>query len=179
MHILDIAENAVSAGADLIQIRIEADTQSDSLTVSIDDNGCGMSQEMLERVHSPFTTSRTTRDVGLGIPLFAASCEKTGGHLSMTSAQGIGTKVTAHYRYTHIDRPPLGNVAETICTLTLMNPNIDFVFEAAKTNEEFVYDTREIKATLDGLPITHPDVLVFIRGFLQEGTTQIFGGYEI
>ena len=167
LHILDIVENAVSAGADLINIDVEADTHKDVLSVSIEDNGCGMSPEMLARVRSPFTTTRTTRNVGLGIPLFAASCEKTGGHLDITSAQDVGTKIAAHYGYAHIDRPPLGDIAETLYTLTLLNPDIDFVFRAAKADEEFVYDTREIKATLDGLPITHPDVLVFIRGFPQ------------
>jgi len=178
LHILDIVENAISAGADLITIDMSVDEAGDQLAISVGDNGRGMSKEMLERVRSPFTTSRTTRDVGLGIPLFAASCEKADGHLRITSKKDVGTQVTAKYRYSHIDRPPLGDIAETLYTLTLLNPNIDFALSASKSGERFVYDTREIKATLDGLPITHPDVLSFIKGFLKEGAMQIFGGYE-
>jgi len=179
LHILDIVENSVRAKADLIEISMALDKMKDTLTVSIADNGHGMSEEMLLRVRSPFTTSRTTRNVGLGIPLFAASCEKTGGSLDLTSTVNVGTTVVATYRYSHIDRPPLGDIAETVYTLTLLNPDIDFALTAKNADDAFVYDTREIKATLDGLPITHPNVLGFIREFLQDGIKQIFGGYEI
>ena len=177
LHILDIAENSIRAGASLISISIRMDLCRDTLSVEIDDNGCGMSREMLERVKSPFTTSRTTRKVGLGIPLFAAGCENTGGNLDIWSQPGIGTKLTAVYRNSHIDRPPLGNLAETVCMLTLMNPEIDFVFTAQK-DETFGYDTREIKMTLNGLPITQPEVVKFIGEYLSEGTEQVFGGEE-
>jgi signal transduction histidine kinase len=179
LHILDIVENSVRAKADLIKISMTLDKAQDTLTVSIADNGHGMSKEMLLRVKSPFTTSRTTRNVGLGIPLFTASCEKTGGRLDITSTLDVGTTVVALYRYSHIDRPPLGDIAETIYTLTLLNPDIDFVLTVKDADNVFVYDTREIKTTLEGLPITHPNVLSFIREFLQDGIMQIFGGYEI
>ncbi|MDD5017068.1 MAG: ATP-binding protein [Eubacteriales bacterium] len=177
MHILDIAENAVSAKADLINISVIVDEKRDELLVIIEDNGIGMSKDLLDKVKSPFTTSRTTREFGLGIPLFTASCENTGGSLDVISEPGLGTKLTARYQYSHIDRPPLGDIAETLYSLTLMNPGIDFVFSARKS-ESFLYDTRELKTTLDGLPITHPEVLSFIPGFLQEGITQVFGGND-
>ncbi|MGI5849554.1 MAG: ATP-binding protein [Christensenellales bacterium] len=178
LHILDIAENSVRAKANLIQISVVIDSDIDMLTVIIEDNGCGMDQEMLKNVKSPFATSRTTRKVGLGIPLFKASCVNTGGDLDIISSPGMGTTLKAEYNYSHIDRPPLGDIAETIFTLTLLNPQIDFVF-SAKKDESFIYDTRQIKAAIEGVPITQPDVLEFIRGFLQEGITQVFGGNEI
>lgn len=178
LHILDIAENSIRARAGLISIEVLIDEAKDELKVSIDDDGCGMDGEMLLKVKSPFATSRTTRSVGLGIPLFTASCENTGGRLEITSSPGCGTSLTATYKYSHIDRPPMGDMAETICTLTLLNPTIDFVF-SAKRDETFLYDTREIKAALDGLPITHPDALKFLHGFLQEGIEQVLGGNEI
>jgi anti-sigma regulatory factor (Ser/Thr protein kinase) len=175
LHILDIAENSVRAGASLIRIVVAIDQAQDTLTVVIEDNGCGMSREMMDRVKSPFTTSRTTRKVGLGIPLFAAGCENTGGSLDIESAPGEGTKLTAVYRNSHIDRPPLGDIAQTVCALVLMNPEIDFDF-TARRDEAFAFDTREIKKTLDGLPITQPEVVTFLREFLSEGTEIVFGG---
>lgn len=178
MHILDIAQNAIRAKADLITIKVKIDDQNDVLTVRIEDNGCGMSDEMLESVRNPFTTTRTTRNVGLGIPLFAASCEKTQRKLSIDSQLDVGTILTAQYAFSHIDRPPVGDIAQTIYTLTIMNPNIDFVLTVQR-NEAFEFDTRQIKQTLDGVPITTPDVSAFINGFLQEGIEQVFGGSNI
>lgn len=178
MHILDITENSIRAKADLIKIDISVDQDKDLLTIAIEDNGIGMDKEMIDRVKSPFTTSRTVRSVGLGIPLFEASCEKTGHHIDIISSLGIGTTLTAKYQYSHIDRPPLGDLAETMYTLTLLNPQIDFVL-TAKKDEVFSYDTREIKKTLDGVPITTPEVLNFINGFLHEGIEQVFGGNEL
>lgn len=178
LHILDIAENSIRAGSTLISISMAVDKANDDLVIMIDDNGSGMSKEMLEHVKSPFTTSRTTRKVGLGIPLLTASCEASGGHLDIASEPGKGTKLTAHLGYSHIDRPPLGDIAETLATLTIMNPSIDFAF-SANSVEVFEYDTRQIKATLGEVPVTHPDVMAFIREYLQEGIQQVFGGNEI
>ncbi len=178
MHILDIVENSLRAGASLIRIDMMIDKQSDTLTITIEDNGSGMSKEMLERVRSPFTTTLTTRKVGLGIPLFAAGCENTGGHMDIESVLGQGTTLTAVYGFSHIDRPPLGNIAESVSALVLANPDVDFVF-SAKNDETFEFDTRAIKATLDGVAITEPAVMSFIREYLEEGTMQVFGGQDI
>ncbi len=178
LHILDIVENSIRAGSSLVVISVSVDKANDDLSIVIDDNGIGMSKEMLERVKSPFTTSRTTRKIGLGIPLFTASCEATGGHLEITSEPGKGTKLTAHLRLQHIDRPPFGDIAETLATLTIMNPSIDFAF-SANSGEVFEYDTRQIKATLGDVPVTNPQVMAFIREYLQEGIQQVFGGNEI
>jgi hypothetical protein len=178
LHILDIAENSIRAGSSLVRIDMSIDKAKDDLIIVIDDNGSGMSKEMLERVKSPFTTSRTTRKVGLGIPLFVASCEITGGRLDIDSEPGKGTKLIARLKFSHIDRPPLGDIAETIAMLTILNPAIDFAF-TAKYDEVFEYDTRQFKATLGDVPITNPDVMVFIREYLQEGIKQVFGGNEL
>ncbi len=177
LHILDIAENSLRAGASLIAVDVRIDQANDTLTVEIDDNGCGMSKEMVQRVKSPFTTSRTTRNVGLGISLFAAGCESTGGSLEIESEPGVGTKLKAAYRNSHIDRPPLGDIAGTISALVITNPEIDFVFTAEK-DDTFEFDTREVKATLGEVPITEPEVINFIRDYLSEGTKQVFGGEQ-
>ncbi len=178
LHILDIAQNSIRAGASLIDIGVTIDENKDLLTVTVEDNGNGMSPEMLKKALNPFTTSRTERNVGLGIPLFAASCERTGETLQMDSVQGAGTKLCAKYKRSHIDRPPLGDIAQTIYTLTIMNPELDLVFRAGKTSR-YVYDTRQIKRTLGEVPITNGDVQEFIGEYLNEGITEVFGGKEI
>lgn len=177
MHILDIAQNSISADASLIDIEVSIDENKDLLTITVKDNGKGMSKEMLQKVRSPFATSRTTRKVGLGIPLFAASCERTGKSLEIESEPGVGTTLTALYQYSHIDRPPMGDLSETMYTLTIMNPDLDFVFRAAKESE-FVYDTRLIKKTLGSVPVTNNDVQQFIVEYLNEGIIGIFGGKD-
>ena len=68
LNILDIVENSVKAGATLTEILIEE--SSDILTITVKDDGCGMSDEIEKQVTDPFYTTRTTRKVGLGIPLF-------------------------------------------------------------------------------------------------------------
>lgn len=178
MHILDIVQNSISAKASLISIEIYVDESKDVLTVTIEDNGTGMSEDFLKRVKSPFATSRTQRNVGLGIPLFAASCERTGMALGIESTPGVGTKLAACYRLSHIDRPPTGDIPETIQMLTLLNPNIDFVYKVRKENE-FVYDTRQIKQHIGEVPITNAEVINFIKEYISEGTTEIFGGIDI
>jgi len=178
LHILDIAENALRAGASLIEIDVTIDDGQDLLQVRVQDNGCGMSGEMMQKVRDPFTTSRETRHVGLGIPLLCAGCERTGRGVSISSAKGRGTSLTAEYAFSHIDRPPIGDIAETLFALTAMNPGVDFVL-TAKRNGTFVFDTREVKQTLQGVPVTSPEVSAFLNGYLKEGTEQVFGGSNI
>ncbi|MFA5675759.1 MAG: ATP-binding protein [Christensenellales bacterium] len=177
LHILDIAENSLSAGSSLVTIDIKA--QSDVLTIRICDNGRGMSEYMMERVKSPFVTTRKTRDIGLGIPLFALNCENSGGGLKVTSAPKEGTQILATLGLSHIDRPPLGDIAQTAAVLALTNENADFVLTASRDENKFSFDTRIIKETLGGVPISQPQVSAFIHQYLQEGLKQVFGGKEI
>lgn len=126
LHILDIAENSAKAGAGLIGISITE--KGGILTLRITDDGCGMKPEMLSRVTDPFTTSRTTRKVGLGLPLLRLAAEQTGGSLEITSRhidefpEDHGTVVTAVFDTRHIDSPPLGDVISTIVTLIQGHP---------------------------------------------------------
>ena len=110
LNVLDIAQNSIAAGASVITMTVEEDAGADRLTLSVEDNGCGMTSEQLERVRDPFYTTRTTRPVGMGIPLFRMAAEATGGSLSITSKPGAGTTVTAVFGLSHIDRLPLGDV---------------------------------------------------------------------
>ncbi len=173
LHLLDLAENSVSAGAKTVQISICEDQSADLLTTCIEDDGRGMTPEMVKMVTDPFVTSRVTRKVGLGIPLFKAAAEECGGGLEIQSTPAVGTRVEARFQHSHIDRMPLGNLPTTVLGLSVAHPEIHWIFRyTARANgaeKTFEYDDQPIKETLDGLPITHPEVLAWLRGMLEEG----------
>lgn len=163
LHILDIAKNSVSAGASLITVEISE--RGNLRTLVISDNGCGMEPELLAQVSDPFTTTRTTRSVGMGIPLLKLSAELTGGNVSLSSSVGEdhGTEVRAEFFTDHIDCIPIGAMADTVVTLIQGNPEIDFLFRFPGEKETVSLDTRELRAVLEDVPLDTPDVLVWIR----------------
>jgi hypothetical protein len=168
LHILDVAENSVNAGATFIQISITENTVQDLLTLTIEDNGRGMPPEFVQKVLDPFCTTRTTRKVGLGLSLLAQSARETYGDIRIQSFPDKGTVVTADFRPSHIDMRPLGNIADTITTLIAGNPETDFLFRYDRDNRNYSLDTREIRAALEEVPINSADVLSAIRGDLLE-----------
>ncbi len=176
LNILDIAENSLSAGAKLVEIRVIADLPADRLTISVRDDGCGMDAEMLARVTDPFTTSRTTRKVGMGIPLFKFSAESAGGSFDIRSEKGKGTLVTAQYSVGHVDRMPLGDFGGVVLQLVTMNPAVDFYVLAKNGESEGVLDTREMREVLGDIPLSHPEVRGFLKDYIKENLVDIFGG---
>ncbi len=173
LNILDIAQNSVTARSTLIKITLEE--TKDTLRITVSDNGCGMSKEMVDSVTSPFTTSRTTRKVGMGIPLFKMAAEQTGGNLTITSKSDQeypddhGTATSAFFYKNHLDFTPLGDIINTIVTLIQGMGEIDLVFTHKSETLDVLLDTREIRETLGGdIPLSVPDVLVWITEFLKE-----------
>ncbi len=161
LHILDIAENGITAGADCIKIMVnEARGKEDLLTIVLEDNGGGISADKLQKPNDPFITTRTTRRVGLGLSLLAAAADRCEGNLEIESEPGRGTRVQATFRYDHIDRAPLGDMASTITTLIMGNPQVDFVYTHIIDSEDFVLDTRDLKEGKQDLSLTDP-VLIF------------------
>jgi hypothetical protein len=179
LHILDIAENSINAGATLVQIRINENRDEDYFSVTIEDNGRGIPKERLAEALNPFYTTRTTRKIGLGLSLLAQSARETGGEISIRSLENRGTVVNAHFRPGHIDMRPLGNIAETMIVLITGNPRTDFVFTYHKDGREYALDTRQVKAELDDVPITSPHVLSLIRDYLGEILTDIEKGKDV
>lgn len=173
LHILDIAENSIGAGATLIKISIIEDSKNDLLLVEIEDNGKGIHEELIKKVLDPFYTTRTTRKVGLGLSLLAQSAKEADGDMSIKSEKDAGTVVSAYFKHSHIDRKPLGNIADTMLVLITGNPDRDFLFTYRKDDFEYMLDTREIKRELDGIPVNVPAVLSAIRKDLQESLTGI------
>jgi len=174
LHILDIVQNSIRAKASLIEIEILEFTESDQLTIIITDNGCGMSPEQLSRAIDPFYTSRTTRKVGLGLSLYKQNAEMAGGSFKLESEPGKGTKVTASFGLSHVDRPVMGDLTGTLLLL-ITDPKIEseYVFKHQTKEGSFDLDTRQIRQTLENVPISHPEVRMFLKEMIQENLEQI------
>ena len=176
LNVMDVAQNSVRAEASLVRITVDESDKEDRMTIEIADNGCGMSDEQVQQVIDPFFTTRTTRKVGLGVPLFKLSAEQTGGSFDIRSKQGVGTTTTASYVKSHVDMTPLGDINDTVKILIQCNPDIDFLFTHSTDNGSFTLDTRELREVLDGVSLDTPDVLEWIADFLKENTQSIYGG---
>ncbi len=179
LNILDIAENSVRAGASLITITVEADTEKDLLEIHIKDDGCGMTSEQLANVEDPFFTSRTTRKVGLGVPFFKLAAESTGGSFQISSKPGEGTDVMAVFRLGHIDRMPLGDMTETMYSLVAFHEEIDFYYFFQVDGRSFEMDTREFRAILGEVSFREKEVADFIRSYLDENTEETAQGVRL
>lgn len=173
LHLLDIAENSISAGATRIKIFVGEDTTIDLLQLSVEDNGRGMSPEMVAQVTDPFITSRTTRKVGLGIPLLKFAAESCNGSLNIYSEVGIGTSVDVQFQRNHIDRMPLGDLIGTIFNLVVSNPQVNWVFEYRYNHDSAVFDDLDIKRELGDVPITEPDILACIKDMIRNMILEI------
>jgi anti-sigma regulatory factor (Ser/Thr protein kinase) len=159
LHILDIVENGITAGGDCIWIEIDEARKTDQLKIVIRDNGHGMSAEKMKNINDPFITSRTTRRVGLGLSLLAAAAERCDGTVHIDSRPGKGTEVKATFRYSHIDRAPLGDIAATVATLIIGHPGIDFVYSHRIDGKDFSLDTREIRSEMEDTSLSDPVVI--------------------
>ena len=169
LNVMDIAQNSLSAGASLIGVEVEEDAALDQLVIRISDNGRGMDEETVRRVQDPFYTTRTTRKVGLGVPLFKMEAEMTGGGLEVKSRPGEGTVVTARFVPSHVDMIPLGDICATMLLLITGNPDRDFFFRWQRNSRGFTLDTRELRGVLGGdVPLDSPDVAEWIGGYLKE-----------
>jgi hypothetical protein len=184
LHILDILQNSLAAGATLVELVIEEDLPADRLTITIRDNGRGMTEEQLAHVTDPFFTTRKTRKIGLGIPLFKAAAERSNGDLTIMSQPGVGTTVAATFQHSNIDRAPLGDMVGTLLTV-ILNGACELRYghrvvwgrrvdketrrRGDEETSEFTLDTAEIKAELEDVPLTHPDVRRWLQAFIAEG----------
>ncbi len=167
LHILDIAENSINAGASWIKISVSKDTDQDRLFVEVMDNGKGMNKETIKKCLDPFFTTQK-KGFGLGISLFSQAAEEAGGKLSLYSENNKGTRVCAEFKLNSIDRKPLGDMASTIVTLIVSKPDIDFRLEL-KTNSFFYdFDTVKWKEILDDVPINTIDILNLIKSDIKE-----------
>lgn len=166
MHVLDITENSVQAGAS--DVDVELHYKEDVLELTIRDNGRGMDSEMVKRVTDAYTTSRTKRKVGLGLPFLKMNAEQSGGSVVVKSRPGEGTVVKAVFVTSHIDCIPAGDLPSSLSLLITGHPDVNFRIKIIRNDEVFEISSAEIQEILDGIPISHPKVGVFIKKLLRE-----------
>ena len=167
-HITDITANSIRANASEIGLSVEE--QDTRIVIRITDNGSGMDAETARRVTNPFYTTRTTRKVGLGLPFLIQNAEQTGGSFEITSKKGVGTSTKAVFHSDSIDFTPLGDMTSTVTVLISMNTDRDFIYRRKVDGEEFVLDTREIKNILEGVPLDNPEVVQWMKEYIDENT---------
>jgi len=178
MHLLDLIQNALEAGASALDIEIIENIAENRLIMSVSDNGPGMDKETVERLEDPFFTTRQTRDVGLGIPLLEAAARRCNGDLKVTSSPDNGTKVVAEFEHDHIDRAPMGNLKSTLLGSLLSAPECDLCYTHRVNDREFTLDSREIRESLDPVPLTHPRVRAWLDELLDRGFASLYGEPE-
>ncbi len=174
LHILDIVQNSVAAGGSEIKLSVVEDVSLDVLTFTVSDNGKGMSEELVKSVTDPFVTGRTTRKVGLGIPLLKNAAETTGGGISIKSELGVGTDISATFTYSSIDRQPLGNMAETMLGLITSYEDVDFLYTHKVNDREFILNTRDMKEVLGGISFKEPEVVLWLSEYLKENENALY-----
>lgn len=175
LHVLDLLENALAAGASLVTCTICEDTRANTLVIQVQDDGRGMDAETQARALDPFYTTRTTRRVGLGLPLLKAAAELCNGGLTVDSAVGRGTTVRAWFEYDHIDRAPLGDMAGTLLGALLYGrASWDLVYQHRADNRTFALDTREMREMLGEAPLSHPAVRQWLEEYLRQGFVELY-----
>ena len=173
LHLLDIAENSIAAGAKNITMSIEEKSSTDLLKLKVIDDGRGMDQDTVKKVIDPFVTSRTTRKVGLGIPLLKEAAEACNGSLDLSSELGKGTALVVTFQNSHIDRMPLGDIPTTFLNLLVSNPVVHWIFIYRINDKEFFFDDEEIKTTLGDVPLTEPEILKVVREIIDTGISEV------
>ena len=180
LHILDLVQNSIEAGANKVTLEIIEDIHTmDTLMIRVTDNGRGMDEATCKNVLDPFVTTRTTRRVGLGLPLIHMSTERCQGYLTVTSTPGCGTVIEALYKHSHLDRPPLGNIVETIKSILIANPELYFSYCHTVDQTVFSLATQEIIEILGDLPLTQPDVLVWLDEYLTHNVMNLYNSRNL
>ena len=173
LHILDIVENAITAKARRIDVLIKEELSEDRLVIEIIDDGIGMDEQVKEKATDPFFTTRTSRRVGLGLSLMAQAAREAGGMFRIESELGKGTKVTATFQYSHIDRKPLGSMIETMTTLLLGNPELDISYSHQKEGKTYTLGSHALKERFKNRSLAGPEVIQWLKNHLKEGLAQI------
>ncbi len=169
MHLLDLAHNSIAAKASKLSILIVENPTLNRFKISLEDDGCGMDEATLKKARSPFYTSRTTRRIGMGIPLLEGTAKQCQGQFDLASKVGVGTLIGASMPYSHIDRPPLGDMESTVAMILQASPQLHLILDYTYENESFIFDSDEIRETLgDEVRIDEPEILLFIQDYVQE-----------
>jgi anti-sigma regulatory factor (Ser/Thr protein kinase) len=173
LHIMDLLENSIAAGATLIHIEVSEQRKTNRLEITIKDNGRGIPAHLLKQVVNPFYTTRKTRRGGLGLPLFREASRRCAGDFRIRSEEGEGTEVYASFKRDHVDLAPFGDIAATLTSVIVGNPDVDFVYRHHMDGDVFQLDTRDVKQELKDVPIHHPDVIRFLTRLIRDSLTAL------
>lgn len=177
LNILDIAQNSLKASATVLKLELAESSKNDRVSLRITDNGCGMDADFLKSVTDPFVTTRSTRRIGLGIPLLRQLALDTDGRFDITSQLGKGTTVYADFRMSHLDRPPLGDIASTVMSLVQSAPHVRYIYIHTTDIGRFELDTDEVMSVLGGdISLNEPEVLMWLTDYIKENLQSIEGG---
>ena len=176
MHVYDLMENSIAANASEIKLTIRDSIKDNIYAFTIEDNGKGMSPEFLAKVTDPYTTTRTTRKVGLGLPLIKMNTENCGGGMKIVSEVGKGTRLDFWFQHNHWDRPPMGDLAGTIVMLCSQHEDRHIIYRHITDKDEFVFDTDEVKEALDGASMNDLSIFRYLKDMVKENLEAI--GYS-
>ncbi|NLW07324.1 MAG: sensor histidine kinase [Clostridia bacterium] len=174
LHILDLVENALSAGARRISITIIEDVNKDRLTIEIKDDGCGMDAATLQQVLDPFYTTRTTRKVGLGLSLFQATVAQCEGEVTVESRPGKGTRVAAVMKLSHLDLPPLGDMGATIAAALSRDEEVELNYHHRRDSKELKFSSAWMQLHLGEIPLNCGPVLDWVQRYINKGLAELY-----
>jgi hypothetical protein len=172
-HIVDILQNSTRAGATEVKLNIRILPESDFMVFEVADNGRGIPRHLADTVTDPFTTTRKTRRVGLGLPLLRQHASMSGGSMQVSSEEGTGTTVSASFGLNSIDRQPLGNIGEAVALFITGTPGVNLVFSYSSPQGSFSISTEEISESLDGDDPGRPVWFGFIREMITDNLSQL------
>ncbi len=172
LHIMDIVENGLAAGAYHIDVFLTVDTAADMLGISVVDNGKGMDTDTISKALDPFYSTKQGKGWGLGIPLFKQTAEQSGGHFTITSEKGVFTRVDAEMKLSHIDRPPLGNLTDTFISIIVGHPDSDLYFSVNNDGKKYDFDTRVVRQVLGDINLSTPEVLKVLEEDIRGGLAE-------
>lgn len=176
LHILDIVQNSIRAGARQVEITIHRQPRKNRLVIKIADDGRGMTPEECQQAVDPFSTTRSTRDVGLGLALFQEAAATCDGYLEITSEPGEGTAVRAVFVEDHIDRAPLGDIPGTIRAIIALNPDLELYYRHQLGDNKFEFNTEQARERLGEVKLSNLKVLNWLEDYLAQGITSLAGG---
>lgn len=174
LHILDIVQNSIKAGASLIELSIVENSAENIFSINIKDNGCGMDEETVKNVVNPFFTTRTTRKVGLGLPLLQEAALRCNGTFDIQSEKGVGTSVFCTFERNNIDRAPLGDISSTIMTIVNSLENCEFIFIHVLDDMDYEFSTMKVKEILEESSLKSYDILLWIKEYIEDSTKKLY-----
>ncbi len=173
LHVLDLLANSTVVDSTLIRLNVKDSLKENVYFFQITDNGRGMSEELLAKVADPYTTTRKTRKVGLGLPLVKMNAEHCNGGFKIESELGKGTNLTFWFEHNNIDRPPLGDIADAVVTTAAMNENIRFIYTHTTDKGQYVFDTEEVRQALDGMSINNVEIIQALKEMINSNLKDI------